>query len=266
MPHAFPRACRGGETGRLAGGGISGRDPGPFPVGDVRQADSDDPSQPPRPRGRGGAPQPTDRRCRPHGGLRQDGPRAPPRRDLRRSPCHLPPCRADARRPVPHDPPRERIGRLEILGRAAGGLPVGVCLATDRGGDRPFPRDLHDDGDGVDDGRDRRDARPGAPRLGDDSRRPFRPCPPRRRVWPPRGGAGVGRPPPRHDPLSAGLREWRHRRHGAVWIDQRHRPPHRAGPAGGHSPFHRRLRPDLAGCTGNRESAPRWRVSHGGFS
>ena len=83
VPHALPRARRGGQARHLAGGRVPDGNPGHDARRDVHEAEHDALSQPARDGGRGSAALVSRRRRRPDGRLRQDRPGAGDGRDER---------------------------------------------------------------------------------------------------------------------------------------------------------------------------------------
>ena len=231
----------------------------------VRQADDHALPQPPRPRGRGVAAFPPDRRRRADGRLRQDHAGDADGRDQHEPAGDLHARRADAARQLCRPAARLRQRRLEILGGEAGRQDRRRRVAGDGGRHRPLLRHLHDHGHGGDHDGARRDPRLHASRRLGDPRRRFRARPHGERLRPAHRRHDRGGPQAARRSLARLLRERRRRPDGARRLDQCDRPSDRHGRTRRHRPLARRLRPHRARRSGARQHQAVRRFPDGGL-
>ena len=145
--HGHLRAARRGrEARRLAGRRLSDRAAGDVACRAVRETLDHALPQPPRHGMRGAAAQPSDRRRRADGRLRQDHAGPDHGRDLDGPAGDLRAGRADAARQLARPHARLRLRRLEILGRKARRQYRRTGMERDRGRHRALVRHLHGDG------------------------------------------------------------------------------------------------------------------------
>ena len=197
----------------------------------LRQADHHALSQLPRHGVRGAAAQPSDRRGGADGRLRQDHARTADGGDLHGPAGDLLPGRPHAARQLEGRAARQRLGHLEVLGRAARRNHHRGRLGRGRSGYRAVQRPLHDHGHGEHHDLDRRNPRFHLERRGLDSgpRCQSRAFGVGLRAA--RRRDGLGRPQAERPAVTGLLRE-RHRcGDGDGLLDQRHRAPGGARPA-----------------------------------
>ena len=229
MPRPSARARRGREARRLAGRRLSDRAAGDVACRAVREAFDHALPQPPRHGMRGTAAQPSDRRRRADGRLRQDHARPDHGRDLDGTAGDLRAGGPDAARQLARPHARLRLRRLEILGRKTRRQYRRTGMERDRGRHRALVRHLHGDGHRRHHDVDRRSARPDAarrllnPGAGCESSAHVR----RRR--PPHRRHGVGGSDAAEDSLRRRVRQRNPCAHGARRLDQRDHPRHRHG-------------------------------------
>ena len=265
LPRASARARRQRQARRAAGRRLPDRTAGDVARRNLRQADHHALSQHAGDGDRGAAAQPSDRRRRADGRLRQDHARADHGRHQHGHPCDLRAGRPHAARQLAGRISRLRLRRVEILDREARRQHHRRGMERDRGRHRPLVRHLHGDGHGGDHDGDRRSARPvAAGRLVDPGRRQQSPAHVRHRR-PPHRRYGVGGSDAAENSDARRLRQRHQGAHGDGRLDQRHHPcgghgaPRR--PADGHG----EVRPALAPGAGARQCAAVRQIPDGGF-
>ena len=156
LPHALQEPRRRRQARHPDGGRLSDGAAGAVAVGIVPEADHDALSQHAGDGRRGIAARPSRRRRRADGRLRQDHAGASARRHQHGPADDLSAGRADAARQLEGQDAGLRLGRLEILGRAARRENLRQGLGRCRGRHRPQLRHLHDHGHRLDHDGDRR--------------------------------------------------------------------------------------------------------------